>query len=265
MKEQILYSTIIYGGSVAALRGILLNKSYNCDAEVEAPQSKVSIIMPAYNEEKYIKSALDSLLDQNIIKSNPSKFEIIVIDNASTDNTVNIVKQYPDIVGIVEEPRKGVLYAKDTGIKVATGNIIVATNADVYYPCNWLNILLKSFKDSGTVAVAGIVFYNGLGNLIPPMALLRRMPYMMGNNSAFLKTAYEQAPFDLSVDQTSSRETAAEEEKNFAVRLSGIGKVVRNWNAGVISSSRKWSLFDNKLLNEVKNKQRMGELITVNN
>lgn len=74
---------------------------------------KLSIVIPAHNEEGYISNCLDSL--NRYIVGDPKLLEIIVVDNASTDKTAEIANKFSG-VRVVSEPRKGANYARQKGL-----------------------------------------------------------------------------------------------------------------------------------------------------
>lgn len=88
---------------------------------------KVSVVMPTFNRASYIKSAIDSLLSQTYCN-----FEIIIVDDASTDNTEEIVLSYKDnrIVYIKNSTNNGVAYTRNVGYKVASGEYIAIADSD---------------------------------------------------------------------------------------------------------------------------------------
>ena len=100
---------------------------------------KVSIIIPLYNEEKYIKDAINSILEQDY-----SNYEIIVIDDGSTDNSYNIVNNIKDkrIKLFRFKKNKGVGEARNLGIKKASGDYLAFLDADDY----WEKDKLKEYK-----------------------------------------------------------------------------------------------------------------------
>ena len=90
---------------------------------------KVSIITVVWNNKDTIKDAIDSVLSQSY-----KDIEHIIIDGASTDGTVDIVKSYGDkITKFISEPDKGLYDAMNKGIKLATGDIIGILNSDDFY------------------------------------------------------------------------------------------------------------------------------------
>ena len=115
----------------------------------------ISVVVPSHNEEKYIGKCLQSLKNQSLEKS---KFEIIVVDNASTDKTAKIAKRFN--VKVVKEKRLGVGYARQKGLENAKGEIVAFTDADTVLPKHWLKRILQDFsKNSKAVAVFGQNFF----------------------------------------------------------------------------------------------------------
>lgn len=131
------------------------NKS-DMDNENAQKLYSFSIIIAAHNEEKYLGQCLESLLKQNYQGS----FEIIVVDNASTDNTKAIASGYS--VRTLFEPKQGVAYASNLGAKAAQGEILVFTDADAILPADWLAKINNNFNvHPQAVAVGGgYIFYD---------------------------------------------------------------------------------------------------------
>lgn len=101
----------------------------------------VSLVIPAYNEEKYIGACLDS-----VFKNDPERFlEITVVDNASSDRTSEIALQYKG-VRVVQEKTKGVQHARQRGFKESTGDIIAFIDADTRMPKGWHEKIIKEFE-----------------------------------------------------------------------------------------------------------------------
>lgn len=116
----------------------------------------ISVIIPAYNEENEIRNCLDSLMKQTLAKK---FFEIIVVDNASTDKTAAMVKEYP--VRYLKEAKRSVVVARQTGVNASYGSIIVSADADTTYPSDWLLEIEKVFrKKPDLIAVVGWMYYR---------------------------------------------------------------------------------------------------------
>lgn len=110
---------------------------------------RVSFVIPTRNHARFIRTCIDSCLAQNL----PS-FEILVMDGASTDDTVEILKSYGDRVRWVSEPDKGQSDAINKAIKAARGEIIAWINSDDYYPHgDVLKHVLAKFDESPDVDI----------------------------------------------------------------------------------------------------------------
>jgi len=118
---------------------------------------KLSIVIPAYNEEKYIIVPLMSLSKQSF-----TNFEIIVCLNNCTDNTREVVEEVRSKTGmdikIVEEKRKGVSFARNTGFSHAQALYIASADADTYYPEDWTEKIIKDFDKKDILGVYGPVY-----------------------------------------------------------------------------------------------------------
>ncbi|MBI2611451.1 glycosyltransferase [Candidatus Gottesmanbacteria bacterium] len=109
----------------------------------------ISVVIPTLNEEKYLSLCLKSLKNQTF-----QNFEVIISDGGSTDKTKKIASKYG--VRIVAHPNITVTLARQSGIDIARGEIIVGADADTIYPQNHLEKIVKDFKEKNTrVAVGG--------------------------------------------------------------------------------------------------------------
>lgn len=113
----------------------------------------ISVVIPTYNEEKMLPRLLVSLKNQ---KGLHSPFEIIVVDNNSTDKTADIARKYG--AKVLFQPRRGVTYARNTGCYAAKGDIIVGTDADSILPPNYLASIVKQFRNKNIVGLCGGVY-----------------------------------------------------------------------------------------------------------
>jgi len=116
---------------------------------------KVSIIIPVYNEEKYITNCLKSIFDQQI----PAD-EVIVVNNNCTDKTMELCEQFPNIK-IVSESTQGMIAARNKGFESAKNKIIARCDADAILPTNWILEIKKQFSTYKIDALTGpIAFYD---------------------------------------------------------------------------------------------------------
>jgi len=93
----------------------------------------ISVVIPAYNEERYLGRCLQALRQQTYPRA---QFEVIVVDNGSTDATARIARRFG--ARVVEEPVKGIARARQTGFEAARGEVIASTDADTAVPPFWL-------------------------------------------------------------------------------------------------------------------------------
>ena len=113
-------------------------------------KDKVSIYIPAFNAEKTIEQTINSIKYQSI-KVN----EIIVVDDGSSDNTLEIIKKHSDIKIIINQINKGLGYSRNIAIKESKNEIIAAIDADVVLDKNWLEICLASLNHDRFIMVGG--------------------------------------------------------------------------------------------------------------
>lgn len=109
---------------------------------------KISIIIPTYNEEKAIEECLNSLLGQTL-----NDFEVIVVDDGSTDNTSEILRSYHSPVAsfqFLKQNHKGAGAARNLGAEKAKGEILVFVDADMTFDKGFLKNLIAPI-DSGKV------------------------------------------------------------------------------------------------------------------
>jgi len=115
----------------------------------------LSVIVPTYNRERMLCNAIDSIINQSLSKDN---YEILVIDNNSSDDTKNIVNKYVKETSNLKylfEPIPGLLSGRHKGAKEAKGNILVFTDDDVIADNDWLKAIAETFKDTSVKIVGG--------------------------------------------------------------------------------------------------------------
>jgi cellulose synthase/poly-beta-1,6-N-acetylglucosamine synthase-like glycosyltransferase len=130
---------------------IIKRKSINKNSKMGNFFPKISIIVPAYNEEKNIGNTLKSIFRSKYPKK---KMEVLVIDDHSTDRTASIVKKFNAKL-ITLKKHMGKIAALNKGIENANGKIIVTMDADSELKPRTLNLLIQKFKDPKIGAVSG--------------------------------------------------------------------------------------------------------------
>lgn len=147
---------------------------------------RVSVVIPALNEESRIGSCLQSIRAQKI------PCELIVIDNGSTDRTPEISKIYCDKVLI--RPHMTIANMRALGVEESSGDIIVSTDADCIAPTNWLEELVNPFQDPDVILVGGPFRPTNPGFLSRFFCFLSVKSQFFGlfggANMAFRKTMY---------------------------------------------------------------------------
>lgn len=129
-------------------------------------QPKVTILIAAFNEESHIEATIKNKLELSYPKE---AIEIIVISDASTDNTDDIVKKYVNegVRLLRQEPRSGKTAALNLGVQRAAGEILVFSDANSIYEHNALAFLVRNFNDPEIGYVTGkMVYTNPDGTVI---------------------------------------------------------------------------------------------------
>ncbi len=125
------------------LKGIN-SKLFNIDEPL------LSVIIPSYNHEKYIKIAIDSVLGQSY-----RNLELIIVDDGSKDNSVEIIKEYKDDrITLVVQENAGAHNAINRGIELSKGKYIAILNSDDYYSYDRFRIMIDSIKKESKVRFA---------------------------------------------------------------------------------------------------------------
>lgn len=116
---------------------------------------KISIVIPAYNEEKNIDECL-ACIEREIQGS--TDIEVIVVNNASTDLTRERILAHKGVF-LVDEPRKGIVHARAAGYEKSTGKLIANIDADSRMPTGWITTVRHQFMNERLVALSGPCFY----------------------------------------------------------------------------------------------------------
>ena len=113
---------------------------------VESPV--VSVVVPFHNSERHIADCIESLLAQRGVGG---AFEVLLVDNGSSDDSASIAARYPDLIAL-EESTPGAYAARNTGIRQARAPLIAFTDADCVVATDWLQAIRSGFEDP-TVAI----------------------------------------------------------------------------------------------------------------
>ena len=130
---------------------------------------KISIVIPAHNEEAVLARSVRSAMAQDY-----PDFEVIVVNNASTDRTEEIARGFSN-VAVVNESRKGILWAREAGRVAASGEIIANMDADCLPDRDWLSTGVSYFSDARVSAVSGPYDYHDGGAVFRYASLYTQM------------------------------------------------------------------------------------------
>jgi glycosyltransferase involved in cell wall biosynthesis len=207
---------------------------------------RISVIVCAHNEARYLPACLHSLLAQTRLPD-----EILVVNNASTDETRAVALEIPH-VRVVDEPRKGLVIARDTGSRFTRGDLLVYLDADCRAPLTWLQRIEARFAaDGALLALSGPYRYydwDWWGRLLiraydftlAPATqllvkhLLRIGTVFYGGNFAVRREALERiGGFDTSIEFHG-------EDTNLGRRLFAVGKVGLFHDCVLHTSARRY-------------------------
>jgi glycosyltransferase involved in cell wall biosynthesis len=207
---------------------------------------KLSIVIPAYNEEHYIAACLESVFQET---EGRKDIEIIVINNASTDATQQVAEGYKTLhsnLSVVKEQEKGLTKARQRGLEEAQGEYIAYIDADVRLPKGWLKKAEELYaKNQDLVCISGPyryydaptfhnIFLTTMWYISAPITY-RFVGYMvLGGNFVARKDAL------LKIGGFDKNIVFYGEDTDIARRLAKVGKVPFFMGFYVYSSSRRF-------------------------
>ena len=124
--------------------------SLSFDMTKEQMKYKLSIIIPVYNDEKLLKKAIESILSQ--LKND---IEFIVIDDCSTDDSFKLAQSYDRVRAIRNEKNSGPAKTRNRAIREANGEILAFMDSDCWASDDWVDNILKAFRDSDLMVLMG--------------------------------------------------------------------------------------------------------------
>ncbi len=184
----------------------------------------LSIIIPAFNEEKYLGPTL-----QSVVQNAPDNLlEIIVVNNASSDHTADVAKSFTK-VRVINEQHKGLTRARQAGLLASRGQLIAYIDADTRVSKKWFETLFKEFSaNSKLICLSGPYKYYDLEapekwvvttwNFFAQLVSFRGYVIMGGNFTAKKQAFFSAGGFDPSIEFFG-------EDTDIARRLHRIGEV----------------------------------------
>lgn len=142
----------------------------------------LSVIIPNYNNEKFIAKCLDSVLEQTLVPD-----EILVVDDASTDASPSIIRayaeKYPNVIGIFLPQNGGVSHARNVGLTSATGEYATTLDGDDFYynPQKLENEMRLMAEKGGNVLTYSKIVYCDEADTIIRYLDYKRRDYFQGN------------------------------------------------------------------------------------
>ena len=193
---------------------------------------KISVIIPVYNEQKYITNCLNGLIDQDVIPD-----EIIVVDNNCTDKTIEIVNEYKNIK-VISEKNQGIAYARNAGFKA------VKVDADTVLTKQYIRNLKNVFASNKTIAyVSDFIFkdvfilkYSRISSILFQFFFRIFFGYnaLIGPAFAIRKSIWTKVKDKLCVD-----DNQAHEDIDLSIHISSVGKIYYDQNTIVYISGRR--------------------------
>lgn len=204
---------------------------------MKSKTASVTVVIPAFNEEKRIGQCLEALTRQTYTKP----YTVIVVDNNSTDNTRKIALSFPR-VRVLSEKQKGYVFAVKSGVEKSKTPILAITDSDTKPSATWLETIMSHFEaDPQLIASGGPSYfydgphllratYNALSYIYPPMF----NPRLSGMNMAFRRSAYTAVGgYDTSVNMGA--------DTFLGIKLMKIGSVRFFRSQWVLGSSRRFA------------------------
>ena len=119
-------------------------------ADLLTARPRVSVVVCSYNGDRTLAQCLDSLS-----RLDYPDYEVILVDDGSTDDTHAIAGRFPDVRFIRHETNLGLSAARNTGLRAATGTIVAYTDSDCFAEGDWLTHLVHRLESTGADAVGG--------------------------------------------------------------------------------------------------------------
>ena len=195
----------------------------------------ISVVIPAFNEEKRIGACLKTVLNQT-----KPPFEVIVVDNNSTDHTAAIAKEMGATV--IVEKAQGITFARNAGFNQARGDVIARTDADTIVPHDWIETIDSHFESDRTLdaisgpAIFGIRVFTPLVRLLVFESNKKIFGHygLYGPNFAVRKSAWEKVRDEVCLD-----DDKVHEDTDIAIHIGKYGKIGYDKELKVRTSARR--------------------------
>lgn len=198
---------------------------------------QASIILPTHNMEEHVKTALIAILAQT-----ESNFELIIIDDASTDKTQEIIANIKDprIIYIRNSRNLGKSLTRNKGIKLAKSKYLFFTDADCKVDKNWLKEGLQTFKKNDCVGVEGKIYY--VSKKYQPTYSDRVVQNLSGSQYMTANMAYKKDVV-MKVNMFDQR-FKRNQDRDLALKIKKIGNIIFNKKMLVTHTISLWTPLD---------------------
>lgn len=208
---------------------------------------KLSIVIPAYNEEEFIGDCLNSILHE--VQGKNYDLEIIAVNNSSTDRTREIIASFPG-VKLIDEPAKGLVKARRAGYLASKGELVANIDADTRITKGWFDKVFEEFsKNPKLVALSGphiyydlskqaraavrVFYYLGFITYLLNRYVFRVSSMLQGGNFVIKRTALE------AIGGFNSEFDFWGEDTDLARRLVKVGDVKFTFDLPIYASGRR--------------------------
>jgi glycosyltransferase involved in cell wall biosynthesis len=144
-KIVLKYNINLFKNIEQMVENIIIDVKKEIENKYSISNDKVSVIIPNYNNEIFLKNVISKILDNTY-----NNIEIIVVDDKSTDNSLNIIKQFEsDKIRILEnEENSGTYYSRNRGILMSKGEYILVVDGDDYIDSTYIENMVNHLKNS---------------------------------------------------------------------------------------------------------------------
>ena len=159
---------------------------------------KTSVIIPSFNEAHYLPLCLEALARQSL-----PVYEVIVVDNNSSDESISAAKRNFPTVRFLREKKQGIVFARNTGFNAAKGDVFVKLDADTLVDEDWHEHMMAAFDDQSVSGWSGYVYSTELNPVFAPLAirvfnavtfravrLISGVTFLFGSNMAIRKSVW---------------------------------------------------------------------------
>lgn len=198
---------------------------------------KFSIIMPVYNVEKYVAQSIES-----VIKQSYKNWELIIVNDGSTDNSLRICNEYierDNRIELINKKNSGLSDARNEGLKKSKGEYVIFLDSDDYLEYGCLNKLNENIKNNIDIYICTFERFSQNGNKKEFNRYNTLFPNVLGNGQEVLENMYSTNIYESSVWANVYKRRFIENNKLF-------------FTSGLLHEDEEWFLKAMLLANEVK-------------